>query len=63
MDYEYSGYRLHQTTFNYHYWIFDPSGEPVLHAQCDSPLSEEEAIRAIKSFLTIWNSMKEEDFE
>ena len=46
--YEYKGYVLEQTSYNWHYMIFKKdSGRCVLHASCTKKLNEKEAKRAI----------------
>lgn len=49
--YEYKGYILQQTDYNYHYMIFDPAGNFKMHAQCKKKLSKKEAIDIIEAYL------------
>ena len=50
--YQYKGYELQQTSYNWHYGIIDlKTGEQVFHCSCVKELNEEEMRRAIESFL------------
>ena len=50
--YKHRGYVLMQTSFNWHYMIFDENtGEWVVHAQCAVKLDEDEAKRRIDEYL------------
>lgn len=52
--YEHRGYILQQSSYNWHYFIFDGKTEQaVLHAQCTSKLTEEEAREHIDNFLRL----------
>lgn len=51
-EYEHKGYVLQQTSYNWHYLIFDAeSGQCLLHASCTAKLTEEEAKDHIERFL------------
>ena len=53
-EYKHKGYVLQQTSYNWHYLIFDlESGQCVLHASCTSKLTEEEAKERIEAFLKL----------
>lgn len=56
MEFEYEGYKLVQSCFNWHYSIYDAKGHKVMHAQYDKVLTKEKAIDIIKTFLTMFNS-------
>jgi hypothetical protein len=52
--YEHRGYILQQSSYNWHYFIFDGKTEQaVLHAQCTSKLTEEEARERIDGYLKL----------
>ena len=57
--YEHRGYILQQSSYNWHYFIFDGKTEQaVLHAQCTSKLTEEEAREHIDNFLRLKEKIK-----
>ena len=52
--YRHRGYVLQQTSFNWHYMIFDEeTGGMVLHASCTEKLSEEEAKKHIDMYIDL----------
>ena len=42
------GYTLTQTTYNYHYMIFDKSGHMVMHCPYSKPITEDKAKKFIE---------------
>lgn len=58
--YQYKGYELQQTSYNWHYVIIDlKTNERVFHAACTKELNEEEMKRAIEIFLSLRNSIED----
>ena len=56
--YQYKGYELQQTSYNWHYMIIDlETKESVFHASCTKELNEEEMKQAIEIFLLLRNSV------
>lgn len=51
-DYEHRGYVLQQTSYNWHYMIFElETGQCVLHASCTEKLTEKEAKEHIDLYI------------
>lgn len=59
MEFEYKGYTLIQSSYNWHFRIVDASGHVVLHASYTKPLKKEEAEEKIDTYLTMFNSTLE----
>ena len=55
MEFEYKGYKLVQSSFNWHYSIYDSNNHKVMHAQYDKVLTKEKAIEIIEAFLTMFD--------
>lgn len=52
--YQYKGYELQQTSYNWHYRIIDlKTGELVFHCSCTKELNEEEMKQAIELYLRL----------
>ena len=52
--YEHKGYILEQTSYNWHYMIFDKeTGQWVSHASCTKKLTKKEAEESIELFLKL----------
>lgn len=55
--YQYKGYELQQTSYNWHYVIIDLKTKKwVFHCSCTKELNEEEMKQAIELFLSIRNN-------
>ena len=55
--YQYKGYELQQTNYNWHYGIMDlKTKKMVLHCSCTKELNEEEMRLAIELYLSIKNN-------
>lgn len=50
-EWEYEGYTLVQTDYNWHFAIYDKDGNFAMHASCTQPLTDEEAIQNIKDLI------------
>lgn len=48
--FEYKGYSFVQTSYNWHYRLFNDAGHMVVHAQADHKMSESEAKKAIEAY-------------
>lgn len=58
--YEHKGYILQQTTYNWHYMIFDKIGNLRMHASCKKKLSKKEAVNIIEAYLYMAEHKEEE---
>ena len=55
--YQYKGYELQQTSYNWHYVIIDlKTKERVFHCSCTKELNEEEMKNAINFYLSLINN-------
>lgn len=60
--YEHKGYVLEQTSYNWHYMIFNQTtGAWVCHAACTKKLSEQEAKERIDRFLELRDLRMEDE--
>lgn len=54
--FEHKGYLLQQSSYNWHYMIFDLSTDKmVMHSQCERKLTEDEAKKSIDTYLELCN--------
>ena len=62
-EYNHKGYCLRQTSYNWHYMIFDSTtGEMVMHAPETKRLTEAEAIECIEGCIRIGEYFKTHKF-
>ena len=50
--YEHKGFALQQTSYNWHYSIFEiETGQWCVHASCTEKLTKDEAIKRIEAYI------------
>ena len=49
------GYTLTQADYNYHYMIFDKSGDMVMHCPYSKPITEDKAKELIEHYISFTN--------